>query len=106
MKECLSSLSLLLSALLLTGSGRVAAQDTPSAVDFNSQIAPLLQQHCLECHGEMAQESNLRLDTFAGIAAGGKSPALVVPGSPDDSLLMIAIRYADESLQMPPEKKL
>ena len=82
-----------------------AAEDPP-APGFADSIAPLLQQHCQECHGPDAQEGNLRLDTLAGLNAGGKTGSLIVPGEPDQSLLITAVRRTDELLKMPPDTKL
>src|SRR5690606_32288962 len=56
--------------------------------------------------GEDAQESGLRLDSWSAIQAGGGSGRSIVPGQPDRSLLIAAVRYQDPSLQMPPDQKL
>jgi hypothetical protein len=71
---------------------------------FESKIRPLLAQNCFKCHGETKQESGLRLDSLATALAGGDSGPAVVPGKPEDSLLVRAVRYQD--LEMPPTGKL
>ena len=43
-----------------------------AAVDYITQIKPLLQQHCVKCHGATTQKSQLKLDTAAGAHTGGK----------------------------------
>ncbi|MBN8421635.1 MAG: PSD1 domain-containing protein [Verrucomicrobia bacterium] len=43
-----------------------------AAVDYTTQIKPLLQQHCVKCHGATTQKSQLRLDTAAAAVTGGK----------------------------------
>ncbi len=73
---------------------------------FTSKIAPLLQQHCLSCHGPDAQESGLRLDSLQALNAGGKAGPPIIPGQPDESLLIVAVRRTDSTLQMPPDGKL
>jgi len=73
---------------------------------FESKVRPILVTHCIECHGADAQESNLRLDTWGGLAKGGKAGALFVAGQPEKSLLVAVIGYQLADLQMPPEKKL
>lgn len=73
---------------------------------FEKQIRPLFIEHCSECHGEDTQESDLRLDSYAGIIRGGGSGPAIVPGKPEQSLLLSAVGYADEALQMPPGGKL
>ena len=83
----------------------VSADEVSSAV-FRDSIAPVLKTHCISCHGPEKQEGGLRLDTLNGISQGGKAGPPVVPGKPDESLLITAIRRTDESLQMPPEEKL
>ena len=73
---------------------------------FESQVRPLLAARCLECHGDKKQESGLRLDSRATVLLGGDSgtPA-VVPGKPDESLLIAAVRHTGD-YQMPPTGKL
>ncbi|MFN5585102.1 MAG: c-type cytochrome domain-containing protein, partial [Planctomyces sp.] len=83
--------------------------NAPSAAGddtFTTKIAPLLQQHCLSCHGPDAQESGLRLDSLQALNTGGKAGPPIIPGKPDESLLMMAVRRADATLQMPPDGKL
>jgi hypothetical protein len=84
-----------------------AAADAPSASAddlFEIDARPLLVAHCIRCHNETKQEAGLNLATQAGILAGGESGPAIVPGKPEESLLLEAIRY--ESLEMPPTGKL
>ena len=53
-----------------------------------------------------AESGELVLDSPAGIRRGGSRGALLVPGKPDESLLLRAVKYADTELQMPPQGKL
>ena len=73
---------------------------------FEAQVRPLLVERCLECHGDKKQEDGLRLDSRAGWQIGGDRGPAVVPGRPEASLLIQAVRYADDTLQMPPDRKL
>lgn len=57
-------LRLLLAPFLITAAA-------PAAVDYTTQIKPLLQQHCVKCHGASTQKSKLRLDTAAAARQGG-----------------------------------
>ena len=82
------------------------ADEPGSSALFVDSIGPLLQQHCVACHGPEAQEGGLRLDTLAGLNSGGKSGPPVDPGKPDQSLLITAVRRTDELMQMPPDEKL
>jgi mono/diheme cytochrome c family protein len=72
---------------------------------FERQIRPLLSKKCFSCHGPEQQKSELRLDSSAAMRAGGLTGPAVVPGKPDESLLIEAIRY-EEMLKMPPKAKL
>ena len=73
---------------------------------FRESIQPILQDHCYECHGFNSRKGNLSLAQPEGLLAGGKSGRAVVPGKPEQSLLIAAIRHSDEELQMPPSGKL
>jgi hypothetical protein len=74
---------------------------------FEQKIRPLLIERCLGCHshGEKTK-GNLVLDSRAGWQTGGDSGAAIVPGKPDESLLIRAVRYSDPDLKMPPAGKL
>jgi len=73
---------------------------------FETSIRPLLVERCYACHGAEEQESDLRLDSFDAIMAGGASGAAIVPGQPGQSLLLTAVSYDDPALQMPPDARL
>lgn len=73
-------------------------------VFFEKQVRPLLAQHCFKCHGEKKQSGSLRLDHLANMLEGGDSGPALVPGHPEESLLIEAIKY--ESYEMPPTGKL
>jgi len=88
----------------------VANEADPKGVEFfENKIRPLLVEKCYKCHSADSEKLKgaLRLDTQVGMRAGGQScsPA-VTPGDPDKSLLVKAIRWVDEDLQMPPKEKL
>lgn len=74
---------------------------------FETKIRPVLAEKCHKCHGPQKQKAQLRLDTAEGFQKGGDSGnPLVVPGKPDESLLLRAVRHADGVEKMPPEEKL
>jgi cytochrome c553 len=94
-------------AFCLLTAPALAEDHAPQGIEFfEKQIRPLLVEHCSECHGADTQESDLRLDGYAGIIRGGASGPAIVPGKPEQSLLLSAVGYADEALQMPPGGKL
>ncbi|MEO1527120.1 MAG: DUF1549 domain-containing protein, partial [Planctomycetota bacterium] len=73
---------------------------------FEKDIRPLLAEHCYSCHSVNADrvEASLLLDSRQAHVRGGDSGAAIVPGNPDASLLIEAVRY--ESYEMPPNGKL
>jgi hypothetical protein len=89
-----------------------AAQEgrpTPEQVEFfENRIRPLLTNHCASCHSQTAKKvrGELYLDTRDGVRKGGASGPAVVPGRPQDSLLIKAVNYHDKDLRMPPRGKL
>ena len=83
----------------------------PAALDFfERRIRPVLVEHCYKCHSADAGDKlkgNLLLDTRDGTLKGGDSgKPSIVPNDPARSLLLEAIRYTNEDLQMPPKKRL
>jgi hypothetical protein len=82
------------------------AAPNPEAVEFfEKKVRPVLASHCLACHGPAKQRGGLRLDSRAALLEGGDSGPAVVPGQPERSLLLRAVRHSGE-LKMPPKKKL
>ena len=84
-----------------------AADKPPTAGEirfFEARIRPLLVENCLKCHGEKKPKNGLRLDSRAGMIAGGEQGPAVVPGQPEKSLIIKAVNY--QELEMPPKKKL
>ena len=79
-----------------------AAEDR-NADFFEKRVRPILVSRCYACHGADESNGGLRLDSRAGWQVGGESGPAAVPGEPDQSLLIQAIRYADKTLQMPPD---
>lgn len=112
---CSVLVALLSGAVLRSAAG---AQQSPAAVQqapafsqqdlqfFESQIRPLLSEHCYECHSGESRilRGGLRLDHREGVLRGGDSGAAIVPGNPETSLLMQAVRY--ETTEMPPAGRL
>src|SRR5437867_149241 len=73
---------------------------------FERHIRPLLVEHCYKCHSAQAEKlkGGLLLDTREGVLKGGDTGPAILPGDPDKSLLIKAVRYTDPDLQMPPAK--
>jgi len=85
--------------------GNLAGAADPTE-HFEAKVRPLLVRSCQKCHGPEKQRGGLRLDTKAGWQAGGESGPVIVPGKPDESLLIKALRHPDPKLRMPPNEKL
>jgi hypothetical protein len=76
---------------------------------FETKIRPVLRKSCYECHSHEADSisADYTLDSAEGLRAGGATgKASVVPGKPEESLLLSALRYDTHELQMPPSEKL
>src|SRR5215472_10919536 len=88
--------------------GRAAPQPpTPSPITvefFETRVRPVLVSACFDCHGDVAS-GGLRLDSREAILKGGRSGAAIVPGDPDKSLLVQAVRQTG-ALKMPKGGKL
>jgi hypothetical protein len=86
----------------LTGLSSVFADEF-----FISKIEPILKQRCYECHShEKKMKGGLTLDSKSGWDQGGDSGPSLVPGKPEESLLIKMVRWSDDEHQMPPREKL
>lgn len=79
----------------------VAAE--PAEVDFVRDVRPILQRHCVGCHGPKRQEARLRLDARVAIRRGGISGPLL-DRDPDRSLLIGRLEGRNELIRMPFER--
>jgi hypothetical protein len=75
---------------------------------FKEKIQPILEERCFECHSHKSGKikGGLTLDSRSGWQAGGEQGAVIVPGKPEKSLLVKAIRRGDPDLKMPPKNPL
>jgi mono/diheme cytochrome c family protein len=107
LKPVLASLALLAACC---GSRATLAADEPNRAEllrhYESKVRPILLNRCAKCHGPDEQEGKLRLDSPAATLRGGAAGSPVVAGEPERSLLISAVNYKDDALQMPPEGKL
>ncbi|MDB6154910.1 MAG: Protein of unknown function (DUF1553)/Protein of unknown function (DUF1549)/Planctomycete [Chthoniobacteraceae bacterium] len=90
--------------LLVPLATRVMAAEEGDAF-FESRIRPALVEYCYKCHAADSEKikGELLLDTREGLRKGGESGASIVPGKPEESLLIKAIRRLDKDLAMPPK---
>ncbi len=68
---------------------------------FETRIRPVLVAHCVRCHGADKVNNGLRVDARESLIHGGDSGPAIVPGRPEQSLLLRAIRQSNEP-KMPP----
>jgi cytochrome c553 len=86
-----------------------ARADTDAATAFfESRIRPAFVEHCFKCHSAQskAPKGGLRLDSREALLRGGTNGPAIVPGNPQDSLLMKALSHDGDVAEMPPAGKL
>ncbi|WP_165223431.1 PSD1 and planctomycete cytochrome C domain-containing protein [Aquisphaera insulae] len=83
------------------------AADDAAARFFEDKVRPTLADRCYECHGPASGKgkAKLRVDSREALLRGGESGPAIVPGEPDRSLLLLAIRH-DGAVAMPPKSRL
>ncbi|MEQ1828392.1 MAG: PSD1 and planctomycete cytochrome C domain-containing protein [Pirellula sp.] len=103
----------LLGVLLLLGTMHpapaIAFESDPSSLSpqelefFEKSIRPLFVTHCYECHSGNEKNGGLKLDSRDAILRGGDSGPAIRPREIDLSLIIKAVRYQTQELQMPPK---
>jgi hypothetical protein len=87
--------------LIMLGGGLSAAR---GAVSFESEVKPIFEKHCAECHGPKKQKSDFRLDDREIALHGGENHAPNIrPGKPDESPLLKFVSTDDRDTRMPPK---
>jgi hypothetical protein len=97
--------------ILSCASLRSVQADNPQAAGqafFDRQVRPILQEHCFKCHGDEPAKlkGGLWLKSRDGVLRGGELGPVIDLNEPEKSLLVKAIGYENEDLQMPPKGKL
>lgn len=85
--------------------GKTPTREKNEGVSFTKEIAPLINEKCIGCHGASMQCGNLRLDTFAGWVKGGKSGPLLTVGNPKQSLILFRMGTPDKAIRMPKDEE-
>ena len=70
-------------------------------VSFEHEVAPIIKDKCLRCHGADQASAMLRLDSYAAMGRGGRSGPLAIPRRPLNSLIMARIMTPDAMQRMP-----
>src|SRR6476620_6762654 len=90
-------------ALVFTAYTNAADLSPAQTQFFENKIRPILANNCYKCHSQQAEKvkAGLLLDSREGLLKGGESGPAIVPGDPEKSLLIKAVRYTDPDIQMP-----
>lgn len=67
----------------------------PEAVSFATDVMPILEQYCWECHSEESAELGLKLDTYEAVMAGSDYGTVIEAGDADGSLMIDMIANGD-----------
>jgi mono/diheme cytochrome c family protein len=99
--------SFLACGLLFTASALAGSPESAGLEFFEKHVRPVFVEHCHQCHSAESEKvkGGLLVDSREALLKGGDSGPALVPGDPEKSLLIKAIRYNDENLQMPPKGK-
>jgi Protein of unknown function (DUF1553)/Protein of unknown function (DUF1549)/Planctomycete cytochrome C len=96
---------------LCAGVVRLGAAETTDRAGvefFETKIRPVLADKCYRCHSAESEKikAHLYLDSRDGMLSGGDSGPAMVPGEPDKSRIIEALRWRNEDMQMPPKEQL
>jgi WD40 repeat protein len=83
----------------------IAPLNRTTPVNFEHEILPFLKQNCLACHNQTKAKADLILETPQTILKGGESGPAVVPGKPDESLLLDAAAHEKKPFMPPADNK-
>lgn len=72
-----------------------------AAVDFAHEVVPILEKHCVECHGGEKSKGGLSMNTRALVLEAD----VLEPGDPDGSLMIEVLTDEDPDFRMPPPEK-
>jgi len=77
-----------------------------AAIDYDSDVKPILTSRCFGCHGPKQAQSGLRLDLRQNALRGGDYGVVIVPGQASESKLIQRLIGSSAGLQMPPTGEL
>ena len=100
--------TILLTLLFAASGGAQTAQTPADGIKlFEENVRPVLEQNCFMCHSDPERaENGLLLTTRSGLLRGGERGPAISTSEPPMSLLLQAVGYDDEQLQMPPSGRL
>jgi WD40 repeat protein len=106
MRQARHYLSILCAAVTLVGldvSPADAAPQTKGPASFINDVAPILKENCFACHDAKKRKGKFDMTTYEGFRKGGSKEDPIVPGKPDESLLLDLLTATDKS-RMPPKE--
>lgn len=80
---------------------QISGVKNPAGIDFSHDVVPILQTHCMKCHGGQEAKGGFSINTRRTFLDGD----MAVPGKPDDSHFLDLIASKDPESQMPPPKE-
>jgi len=101
----------LLTTAIGTPPASASSGQSPSSPEFyTTQVEPILQTNCARCHGGINHRGGFSIDSKESLLKGGKSGPAIVPGHPEQSLLITLVHppdpNAEEQRHMPPKGQL
>jgi hypothetical protein len=78
-------------------------QTAKRATSFINDVAPILKENCFACHDSKKRKGKLDMSTYESIRKGGGREDPIVPGKPDESVLIDMLTAKDNS-RMPPKE--
>ena len=96
---------LLFCVLAITGLAFAADRTNPDQRFFDTRVAPILTKRCLGCHNQQLNNGNISFQDRDSLLKGGRRGPAIVPGKPEQGVLLNSLRH-DGELQMPPGPKL
>lgn len=79
-------------------------RSTPEEIDFNTQIRPILNKNCLNCHGGVKQQGGVSfLFPEEALEPGDSEKYPIIPGDPENSELIKRVEHENPEIVMPPE---
>jgi mono/diheme cytochrome c family protein len=93
-------LGVLLMAFNVVAAGQQPATSSQSPEFFEARVRPVLASNCFDCHTDQ-RNGGLRVDSREALLKGGRRGPAIIPGDPDNSLLMQAVRQTNDALKMP-----
>ncbi len=102
---CVLCIALALAMAFSLSSAQPAAAQAPTGqqgpVSFINDVAPLLKENCFACHDSKKRKGKLDMSTYESLRKGGNKEDPIVPGKPDESLLIDKVTAQDD--RMPPK---